>query len=62
VDAHRFSVQNAIAISVGHVIILQKAKNIIKKNQIMNQTMELCYLMRLLKKLLLNIAMKILNG
>jgi hypothetical protein len=62
VDAHRFSVQNAIAISVGPVIILQKAKNIIKKNQIMNQTMELCYLMRLLKKLLLNIAMKILNG
>jgi hypothetical protein len=62
VDAHRFSVQNVIAISVGPVIILQKAKNIIKKNQIMNQTMELCYLMRLLKKLLLNIAMKILNG
>jgi hypothetical protein len=62
VDAHRFSVQNAITISVGPVIILQKAKNIIKKNQIMNQTMELCYLMRLLKKLLLNIAMKILNG
>ena len=61
-DAHRFSVQNVIAISVGPVIILQKAKNIIKKNQIMNQTMELCYLMRLLKKLLLNIAMKILNG
>jgi hypothetical protein len=62
VDAHRFSVQNVTTISVGPVIILQKAKNIIKKNQIMNQTMELCYLMRLLKKLLLNIAMKILNG
>jgi hypothetical protein len=41
VDAHRFSVQNVTTISVGPVIILQKAKNIIKKNQIMNQTMEL---------------------